>query len=101
MHKQAEHLSVHVEFTGKTKNGVSTKSGTAKPWWIMEAYAQFPGERYPQALEVFTFDAQQVRTAGFYEVPVAFKRDDGRVSMELDYLAARPVSASPTRASAT
>lgn len=100
MHKQSDHLSVNVEFTGKAKNGVSTKSGSAKPFWIMEAFAQFPGERYPQALEVFTFDPQQVKTAGFYDVPVAFKRDDGRVSMELDYSAARPVSASPARASA-
>ncbi|MNF86484.1 hypothetical protein D3C84_689220 [compost metagenome] len=91
MHKVTSKLAVVVEFTGTARTGVSTKSGIPKPFWILEAFAQFPGERYPQAFEVFTFDAAQVKPAGFYEVPVVFTRKDGRPAQDLDYSAARPV----------
>lgn len=98
MHKLSPRLGVVVEFTGESRTGVSTKSGTPKPFWILEAFAQFPGERYPQAFEVFTFDAAQVKPAGFYEVPVVFTRKDGRPAQDLDYSAARPVQAPAARA---
>lgn len=93
MHKSLPPQSVVVEFTGKSRQGVSTKGGTPKPYWIMEAFAQFPGERYPQAFEVFTFDASQVKPEGFYDVPVVFVRKDGRNALDLDYSAARPAQA--------
>jgi hypothetical protein len=101
MHKPAPASSVTVEYTGAARAGVSTKSGTPKPFWIIEAFAQFPGERYPQAFEIFTFDHAQVKPAGFFEVPVTFTRKDGRPAMDFDYLAARPVLASSSRAAAS
>lgn len=93
MHKLAPLTFVPVEYTGAARPGVSTKSGTPKPFWIIEAFAQFPGERYPQAFEIFTFDHAQVKPAGFYEVPVVFTRKDGRPALDLDFSAARPLQA--------
>src|SRR3990167_1951028 len=98
MHKLAPSYSVLVEYTGNASSGVSTKSGTPKPFWIIEAFAQFPGERYPQAFEIFTFDHAQVKPAGFFEIPVVFTRKDGRPALDLDYAAARPGTAPSNRA---
>lgn len=92
MHKQSPNQLVVVEFTGKSRNGVSKKDPAApKPYWILEAYAQFPGSLYPQACEFFTFDAAAVKPAGFYEIPLAFPIKDGRASVEMDLTAARPL----------
>lgn len=98
MHKPSSSLQVVVEFTGKSRSGVSQKSGTPRPFWIMEAFAQFPGERYPQAFEVFTFDAAELKQAGFYEIPLVFTRKDNRPAQDLDFSAARPVQAAAARA---
>jgi hypothetical protein len=99
MHKPSPSHVVVVEYTGNARTGVSTKSGTPKPFWIIEAFAQFPGERYPQAFEIFTFDPVQVKPAGFFEVPVVFARKEGRPALDLDYVAARPIAAPTARAS--
>lgn len=99
MHKSSPALSVIAEFTGQARPGVSNKTGVAKPFWVMEAYAQFPGERYPQAFEVFTFDPSQVKPAGFYDVPLVFTRKDNRPAQELDFLAARPLPVASARVS--
>lgn len=97
MHKPAAALSVVVEFTGKHRAGTSNKGAAPRPFWILEAYAQYPGQRYPQACEFFTFDSAQLKEAGFYEIPLVFSIKDGRAVCELDLSAARPVQ---TRAAA-
>ena len=99
MHKALPAQSAIVEFTGKNRPGVSNKGPTPKPYWIIEAFAQFPGERYPQAFEIFTFDQSVVKPEGFYEVPAVYTRKEGRLALDLDYAAARPLPAQTARAS--
>ncbi|MFS2127444.1 hypothetical protein [Pseudomonas sp. Pseusp97] len=92
MHRKLPNQTVVVEFTGKNRNGVSKKDpANPKPYWIMEAYAQFPGSLYPQACEFFTTDAAAVKAAGFFEIPLAFPIKDGRASVEMDLSAATPL----------
>jgi hypothetical protein len=95
-----QQIIITVEFTGQNRSGLSTKSGTPKPYWILGAFAELPGIKYPQAIELFTSDAAQVKAPGKYAVPLIASVKDNRPAFELDLLAAQPVQALPVRAAA-
>jgi len=90
-------VSLLVELTGKNRQGVSTKSGSPRPWFAIGAFATLPGVKYPQAIELFTFDASAVKPAGVYSIPLIATVKDGRPAFDLDLSAAQPVQ---SRASA-
>lgn len=85
-------ITLQVEFTGHQRQGVSNKGASPRPYWILQAFAQLPGIKYPQAIELFTFDAAQVKPAGIYTVPLVASVKDNRPAFELDLSAAQPVS---------
>ncbi|HCA1453243.1 TPA: hypothetical protein MNK97_005586 [Klebsiella pneumoniae] len=93
MEKPVAAISLQVEFTGQNRDGVSNKGPVPKPYWIMGAYALLPGLKYPQAIELFTTKATDVKPAGVYEIPLVASVKDGRPSFDLDLSAARPVAA--------
>jgi|TARA_Y100000996_G_scaffold407340_1_gene384832 hypothetical protein len=84
-------ISLQIELTGKNRSGVSSKSGTPRPWFAIGAFATLPGVKYPQAIELFTFDAASVKPAGLYSIPMVATVKDGRPAFDLDLSAAQPV----------
>lgn len=90
---QTNAITLQVEFTGHNRSGTSNKSGQPRPYWIMGAFAQLPGIKYPQAIELFTFDVAHVKPAGVYSVPLLASVKDNRPAFELDLAAAQPVPA--------
>ena len=69
----------------------SSKSATPRPWFAIGAFATLPGVKYPQAIELFTFDAASVKPAGLYSIPMVATVKDGRPAFDLDLSAAQPV----------
>lgn len=92
MSHAAQNINLQVEFTGVQRQGVSNKGQTPRPYWILQAFAQLPGIKYPQAIELFTFDATQVKPAGVYSIPLVASVKDNRPAFDLDLSAAQPVS---------
>lgn len=73
-----------VELTGFNKNGTSMKSGTPRPWWRLGAYVQVQGLLHPQAIEIFTFNVEDVKPAGVYTTVCSTQIRDGRIQLEID-----------------
>lgn len=86
-------ISLRIELTGNQRTGTSNKSGTPRQYFILSAFANLPGVKYPQACEIFTFDASAVKPAGLYDVPLVASIKDGRPAFDLDFSAAQPVKA--------
>lgn len=93
-------LSITVEFTGANRSGQSKSN---KPYWVLGAFAHLPGIKYPQAFEVFTMDAAQLKAPGTYLVPLISSVKEGRLSFDPDLSAAVAVpvpNGSPRQAAA-
>ena len=78
-------LSITIEFTGQNRSGVSK---TQKPYWVLGAFAHLPGVKYPQTMDLFTMDAQNLPAPGAYLVPLVSSIKEGKLSFEPDLSAA-------------
>lgn len=90
----SENIVASIQLTGQNKTGMSTKSGSPKPWWRLGAYVKVPGLLHPQAIEFFTSEVTQVQPAGNYEAPCFTRIQDGKIMVEPDLSQLKPVSAS-------
>lgn len=85
-------ISLKIEFTGENRTVTSRKNPAApKTFHILGAYAELPGKKYPQAIELFCGDPAHIKPAGVYLVPLIASVKDNRPSFELDLSAATPV----------
>lgn len=94
-------IKLQVEFTGQNRSGTSNKGPQPRPYWILGAFAQLPGIKYPQAIELFTFDVANVKAPGAYLIPLIASVKDNRPAFELDLSAAEPVQVASARPAAT
>lgn len=85
-------ISLRVEFTGENRTVVSNKNpASPKTFFILGAYAELPGKKYPQAIELFCGDPLHIKPAGVFMVPLIATVKDNRPFFELDLSAATPV----------
>lgn len=85
-------ISLKIEFTGENRAVVSNKNPAApKTFYILGAYAELPGKKYPQAIEIFCGNPADIKPAGVYMVPLIATVKDNRPAFELDISAATPV----------
>jgi hypothetical protein len=84
-------ISLKIEFTGENRTVISNKNpASPKTFFILGAYAELPGKKYPQAIEIFCGKAEDIKPAGVYMVPLVASVKDNRPSFELDISAAVP-----------
>jgi hypothetical protein len=88
----AQPVSVLVKIVGTEKKTSNKNPVAPKNFWITSAYVDAPGMLFPQATEIFVGDAENILAPGDYTVPLKFPVKDNRLSVELDFSAARPVS---------
>lgn len=88
----AQPVSVLVKIVGTEKKISNKTPGAPKSFWITSAYVDAPGMLFPQATEIFVGDAENILAPGDYTVPLKFPVKDNRLSVELDFSAARPAS---------
>lgn len=82
-------ISLRVEFTGENRTVVSNKNpASPKTFYILGAYAELPGKKYPQAIEIFCADPAHIKGAGVYMVPLVASVKDNRPTFVLDLSAA-------------
>jgi len=77
-------MTLLVEVTGRERSGVSTKSGTAKPWCMFEGYVHLPNDPYPQKTSFYAQDVDDAPQAGTYECDVIVDVRDGRLEFTCD-----------------
>lgn len=83
-------ILIQVETTGESRTVTSTKNPSApRTFYILSAYAQLPGVKYPQAIELFITDPAHLKPAGVYFVPVNASVKDNRAHFELDFAQAQ------------
>lgn len=87
----AEAISVTVKIVGSEKKISNKNPAAPRAYWISKAYVDAPGMLFPQAIETMVFDAENLLAPGDYTVPMSFPVKDNRLSVQLDYSAARPV----------
>jgi len=89
----AQPVSVLVKIVSTEKKTSNKNPAAPKSFWITSAYVDAPGMLFPQATEIFVGDAENILAPGDYSVPLKFPIKDNRLSVELDFSAARPVTA--------
>jgi len=77
-------MTLLVEVTGRERSGVSTKSGTSKPWCMFEAYVHLPNDPYPQKTSFYASAVNEVPQPGTYECDVIVDVRDGRLEFTCD-----------------
>jgi len=86
-------IFLNVELTGSQRSVTSNKNpNSPRTFYILSAYAELPGHKYPQDLEIFIADPAHLKPAGTYSVPLVASVKDNRCHFELDFSVARPVS---------
>lgn len=84
-------ISLRIEFTGENRTVVSNKNpASPKTFYILGAYAELPGKKYPQAIELFCGNPADIKPAGVFMVPLVASVKDNRPFFELDLSAAVP-----------
>lgn len=88
----AQPLLITVEITGEQRSVTSHKNpNNPRTFYILSAYADLPGHKYPQAIELFISDPKDLKAAGAYQIPLISSVKDNRPTFEFDISAARPV----------
>lgn len=88
----AQSISITVEITGEQRAVTSHKNpNQPRTFYILSAYADLPGHKYPQAIELFVSDPKHLMAAGTYNIPLISGVKDNRAVFEFDLSAARPV----------
>lgn len=73
-----------VEVTGRERSGVSSKSGSPKPYCMFEGYVHLPGDPYPQKTSFYAEASNQVPQPGTYECDVVINVNQGKLQFICD-----------------
>lgn len=89
----AQPIVITVELTGEQRAVTSHKNpNQPRTFYILLGYADLPGHKYPQSIEIFVADPKHLMPAGTYQIPLVASVKDNRPSFEFDLSAARPVN---------
>jgi hypothetical protein len=77
-------MTLLIEVTGRERSGISTKSGSSKPWCMFEAYVHLPNDPYPQKTSFYAQAVNEVPQPGTYECDVNVDVRDGRLEFTCD-----------------
>lgn len=87
----AQPITITVEITGEQRSVQSHKNpNQPRTFYILSAYADLPGHKYPQAIELFISDPKDLKPAGTYSIPLIASVKDNRPFFEFDLSDARP-----------